>query len=225
MNYNYPQARELTEILINAVRNKDGFFYLAVSGGNGASVLFKLWRDIYSALIPWEKIEIFWVDERCVPADHPESNYGNAKRELLDHVYVEESRIHRLIGENDNTMEASRYSKLVNELLPQYNFLPQFDMIILGIGEDGHTSSIFPGQDYLMNFPEPYAPSVNPYTGQKRVAMTASTILNASELVFYLYGESKKAIIEKIAVKPDNYSFPALFFLENRLNCRLFWDR
>lgn len=80
MNYNYPQARELTEILINAVKNKEGFFYLAVSGGNGASVLFKLWRDIYSALIPWEKIELFWVDERCVPADHPESNYGNAKK-------------------------------------------------------------------------------------------------------------------------------------------------
>ncbi len=176
-------------------------------------------------MIPWEKIELFWVDERCVPADHPESNYGNAKKELLDQVYVLESRVHRIAGENDNVLEASRYSKLVNESVPQYNSLPQFDMVILGIGEDGHTSSIFPGQDHLLSYPEPYAPSVNPYSGQKRVAMTAPTILNASELVFYLYGESKKAIIEKIAVKPDNYSFPALFFLENRLNCRIFWDR
>jgi 6-phosphogluconolactonase len=225
VNYNYPQARELTEILINAVKNKEGFFYLAVSGGNGASVLFKLWRDIYSALIPWEKIELFWVDERCVPADHPESNYGNAKKELLDQVFVLESRIHRIEGENDNVQEASRYSKLVCELVPKYNSVPQFDMVILGIGEDGHTSSIFPGQDHLLTYPEPYAPSVNPSSGQKRVAMTAPTILNASELVFYLYGESKKAILEKISVKSDNYSFPALFFLENRLNCRIFWDR
>jgi len=225
VNYNYPQARELTEILVNGAKSKEGSFFLAISGGKGASVLFSLWKDIYSGLIPWEKIELFWVDERCVPPDDSESNYGNARRELLDHIHLPQNRIHRIIGEHDNVEEAVRYSNEVRSLVPGLNSLPQFDMVILGVGEDGHTSSIFPGQEHLLTATEPYEPSVNPNDNQKRVAMTAPVILNSIELVFYLSGESKRQIVEKISRKTGDSSFPALFFVENRLNCKIFWDK
>jgi 6-phosphogluconolactonase len=225
VSYNYPQARELTEILINASKEKEGYFYLAISGGRGASVLFSLWRDVYIEAIPWNKIELFWVDERCLPPEDPESNYGKAKRELFGFIPVTKDRIHRIIGENNNEYEAVRYSEEVKKILPESNSLPQFDMILLGVGEDGHTSSIFPGQDDLLCTKRIYAPSVNPYSMQKRVSMTASVILNAVDVLFYMEGESKRGIVERIDQRSKNYLLPVLYIIENKLNCRIFWDK
>jgi len=99
-------------------------------------------------------------------------------------------------------------------------------MIILGIGEDGHTASIFPGQTHLLSCLKPYAPSINPYDGMKRVTMTAPAILNSAKLVFYLYGESKSLIMEKILKYSDNeYLYPAYYLLAKRADIKIFWDR
>jgi len=226
VNSNYLYAKELTENLNIEVRSKKSSFYLAISGGTGASILFKLWSGMYQNIIPWENIDFFWVDERCVPPDHIESNYGNAVRDFFSKVDINPNRIHRIYGENDNRKEAVRYSEEVCNIVPKYNLLPKFDMIILGIGDDGHTASIFPGQTHLLSCMDPYAPSVNPYDGVKRVTMTAPLILNSEKAVFYLYGEAKSLIMEKILNFSGNECiYPASYLLTRRADIKIFWDR
>ena len=123
MNSNYLYAKELTENLNIEVRSKKSSFYLAISGGTGASILFKLWSGMYQNIIQWENIDFFWVDERCVPPDHIESNYGNAVRDFFSKVDINPNRIHRIYGENDNRKEAVRYSEEVCNIVPKYNLL------------------------------------------------------------------------------------------------------
>ncbi len=172
-------------------------FLLQFPGDRLRLKLFSLWRTHYIDKIPWVYIELFWVDERCVPPTDKESNYGLAKINLLDFVPLKESSIHRIIGEADPVTESLRYSELVINSLPVKDEVPIFDFIILGIGEDGHTSSIFPGQDYLLTYNLPYAPSENPQTKQKRVSLTGLPIIKAENTLFFVSGESKKQLLIK----------------------------
>lgn len=227
---NMKQAIALTEMLLHDISEKadNTKFFLAISGGSSPKQLFALWGDKYLNKIPWNRIELFWVDERCVPPMSTDSNYGMAKREFLDKVLIPEEQIHRIIGENDPEIESSRYSELVRRLLPIENGIPVFDFVILGIGEDGHTSSIFPGQDYLYEFKEPYSPSLNPYNRQQRVAMTGLPIVNARMTAFYIVGESKKMILDRISNignKNDDLSrIPAAYLFFKCRSKKIFWD-
>lgn len=210
------RAQELTELLIEMINTKDGdFFYLAISGGGSPLTLFSLWTGEYKKLIKWENVKIFWVDERAVAPDNEESNFGSAKKYLLDYIDIPEPNVFRIKGEEDPEKEALRYSLLVKEQLPLKENFPVFDMIILGIGEDGHTSSIFPGQSHLYHHQEPYAASVNPYSGQLRVAMTGNTILAAKRAIFYLTGASKAQTVKMVESKIGDVKYPAAYLLKD----------
>lgn len=210
------RAQELTELLIEMINKKEGdFFSLAISGGNSPLNLFSLWTGEYKKLIKWGKVKLFWVDERAVAPDNEESNYGSAKKYLLDLIDIPQTNIFRIKGEEDVREEALRYSLLVKEQLPLKDNFPIFDMIILGIGDDGHTSSIFPGQSHLYNHEQPYAASVNPYSGQLRVAMTGNTILAAKRAVFFLIGESKIKTVELVESNIGNAKYPASYLLKD----------
>lgn len=219
-------AHALTRAFVDIVNGKKEGEYanIALSGGSSPSVLFSLWSGEYKEMILWERVRFFWVDERMVPPENKESNYGNAKRELLDRVPLPAGSAHRIMGENDTAEEAVRYSKLVSSLLHVKEGFPVFDLVLLGIGEDGHTSSIFPGQEYLLDFPQPFAPSVNPYSGQPRVAMTGKTILIASKVVFYLNGSNKKQILDKVTAKGSATLYPSAYFLERLGSDSVFFD-
>ncbi len=219
-------AHALTRAFMDIVNGKKEGEYanIALSGGSSPSVLFSLWSGEYKEMILWERVRFFWVDERMVPPENKESNYGNAKRELLDRVPLSAGSVHRIMGENDTAEEAVRYSKLVSSLLNVKEGFPVFDLVLLGIGEDGHTSSIFPGQEYLLDFPQPFAPSVNPYSGQPRVAMTGKTILFASKVVFYLNGSNKKVILDNVTAKGSAISYPSAYFLERLGSDSVFFD-
>ena len=222
----YDAAHALTRAFMDIVNGKKEGEYanIALSGGSSPSVLFSLWSGEYKEMILWERVRFFWVDERMVPPENKESNYGNAKRELLDRVPLPAGSVHRIMGENDTAEEAVRYSKLVSSLLHVKEGFPVFDLVLLGIGEDGHTSSIFPGQEYLLDFPQPFAPSVNPYSGQPRVAMTGKTILFASKVVFYLNGSNKKEILDMVTAKGSSTSYPSAYFLERLGSDSVFFD-
>lgn len=220
-------AHALTRVFIDIVnaRKEGEYANIALSGGSSPSVLFSLWSGEYCELINWERLRFFWVDERMVPPFHNESNYGNAKRELLDKVSLPSGSVYRIMGENDPAEEALRYSNLVSSLLPVKEGFPVFDLVLLGIGEDGHTSSIFPGQEYLLDFPQPFAPSVNPYSGQKRIAMTGKTILLASKVAFYLNGSDKQPILDKVMQKEAQNLFPAAWILDKIGAGAVFYDQ
>ena len=128
---------------------------------------------------------------------------------LLRHVPIPESQVHRIAGEKDPEREAKDYSWLVGSELPFDGEYPIFDVVILGLGDDGHTSSIFPHQMELLETDQPYAVGVSP-RGQKRVAMTGPTILAAKKLLFHATGQKKAPILRAIASSaPEADRYPA----------------
>ena len=178
-------------------------YNVALSGGSTPDVLFKLWADEYAGITPWQRFRFFWVDERCVPPTDHASNYGRFKLLLSDRVpeLKEGENVFRIMGEAAPEAEALRYSELVT------SHVPLFDIIILGIGNDGHTSSIFPGQEHLLSASQPYMPSVNPITGVQRVAMTGKPMMHAKQTVFMITGAGKADIINRII--NDGFDCPA----------------
>ena len=131
------------------------------------------------------RMRIYWVDERCVPAEDYESNYGTMRRLLLDEVGMPDEYVYPIYGVNRPEIEAKNYSTLVCRTVPLWGGFPAFDVVLLGAGDDGHTSSIFPGQEYLLSSFHPYEVSVNPYNGQKRIAMTGCLLFAAKNLIFF----------------------------------------
>jgi 6-phosphogluconolactonase len=202
-------ASDLTGLITESTKKKK-LFTLALSGGNTPGLLFSVISDHFSGSAPWERVHFFWGDERCVPPDDPESNYGMARRKLFDKIGVPQGNIHRIKGEEDPGKEAARYSGEILENTINRNQLPAFDMIILGLGEDGHTASIFPGQDYLLNSGKVCEVAFHPGTMQKRITITGKTINNAGHVVFLVTGKNKAGIIDKIINKnPEAGFFPA----------------
>ena len=178
-------------------------FYIAVSGGSTPAALFTVWKEDFAERIDWKRLHIFWVDERCVDPRSPESNYGMTKNVLLDHVPIPAENIHRIIGEVEPDFEAKRYGEMVNKTLPQKNGLPLFDLVLLGIGDDGHTASIFPNRFDLLVDPEVYAVGFHPQSGQARVTLTGPTICNAKRIIFFVTGEGKASVIRSISTNDE----------------------
>ena len=123
----------------NSSKNMDTF--IAVSGGHTPEVLFnRLSESPYREIIEWDKLHLFWCDERCVPPDDKESNFGMTKYYLLDKIGIPVKNIHRIEGENDPENEVKRISAEIKSIVPAINNLPGFDLTLLGVGTDGHTA-------------------------------------------------------------------------------------
>lgn len=196
---------------------------IALSGGNTVRTLYKVWVEEFAVSLPWNKLHFYWVDERCVPPSHPESNYGLAKELLLNPMRVPDNHIHRIIGERNPTEESVQYSAFVKSRLPLKNGIPVFDFVFLGIGDDGHTSSIFPIAQNLLSLREPYVATINPYNGVKRVAMTGGPMLSARHTYFFVTGQAKKSIVEKVVNDVYPYhKYPASYVLHQAADACLF---
>ena len=178
--------------------SKQEVFDIALSGGKSPKGLFKKISKKYKDEIPWERIHFWWGDERCVPPTHEQSNYKMTKEYLLDLISIPETNIHRIKGEENPEKEAKRYSGEMNSTLNSRGKDPVFDLIILGLGEDGHTASIFPDQLELFEHPENCAVTEHPLTGQKRITITGNVLNNANQVFFLVTGESKALRISEI---------------------------
>ena len=183
---------------------------VALSGGSTPKVLFQHWAESYQEKIPWEKIHFFWGDERCVPPDHEESNFGMTKALLFDQINIPEKNIHRVRGEEEPGNEAIRYAQEITKSTKSENDLPVFDLIILGMGADGHTASIFPHQMELLRDSRITAVAKHPKSGQKRISITGKVINNAKLIIFLVTGASKKPVLDEITNKSGNWeAYPA----------------
>jgi len=143
-------------------------------------------------------MRFFWVDERCVSPTDAESNFGHANKLLFEPLHIPREHIHRIHGEGEPGTEAMRYSRIVKEYLPRHGQFPYFDCIILGIGGDSHTASIFPDNLPLLTDSRNYAVSQHPETGQFRITMTGPLILNGSPLLVPVLGKGKADAIEEL---------------------------
>jgi 6-phosphogluconolactonase len=172
--------------------------YIALSGGSTPQTMFSLMASDYAKALPWEKLHFFWVDERCVPVESPESNFGNAKRILFGKVNIPADNLHPVRGNEDPLKEVVRYTGEILTHVPCTHNFPVFDVIILGMGNDGHTASIFPGQADLFESNAICSVSEHPENGQKRITLTGKVINNASDVIFLITGDAKAEKIRSI---------------------------
>lgn len=194
------------------VDSTDNKINLALSGGNTPKYIFKFLVEHFAKKISWDKINFFWGDERCVPPTDDDSNYKMAYENLLSKISVPGKNIFRIKGEEVPEGEAKRYSEVINKTLPQQNHLPVFDLIMLGIGEDGHTASIFPDQLHLLYESKICSVAVHPATTQKRITLTGKVINNARNIVFIVTGKNKSKIVDSILTyNIESKNYPATY--------------
>jgi 6-phosphogluconolactonase len=181
-----------------------GRFTAALSGGKTPVALYRLLAKApYVSQIPWTRVHLFWGDERCVPPDHADSNYRTVRERLLDHVPIPPVNVHRMPGEMDPVEGAARYEEQLREFFaPHGDGFPVFDFILLGLGEDGHTASLFPGTRAIR---ESARWVLGHYVdAQKgwRITLTPPVINAARTVVFIVSGAGKAAVLQEILEGP-----------------------
>lgn len=216
----------LTDRLLFLMQEKGHVpFHLALSGGGTAQQLFTYWTAECRERIDWKLLRFYWVDERCVPPADVQSNYRYAAELLFVPLGVPTEHIFRIRGEEEPEQEAFRYSELVRHDVQEYDSLPLFDCIILGVGSDLHTASIFPASMQFLVDDRCYVESVHPETGQKRVTMTGQLILNAMELFFPIIGKEKNDVVKQLVSNPSiSDTTPAGFILSRAERAIIFTD-
>ncbi|WP_298476753.1 6-phosphogluconolactonase [uncultured Maribacter sp.] len=183
--------------------------HIALSGGSTPKIVFDELATNFLE-IDWSGVHLYWGDERCVSPSDNESNYKMTVSHLISKINIPEENIHRVLGENEPLKEAVRYSNLLDALLPRENNFPKFDLVVLGMGDDGHTASIFPHEIHLWNSENNCEVAVHPDSGQKRITITGRVINNAKEVVFLVTGENKKDKVTEILNKNGSYTdYPA----------------
>lgn len=182
---------------IAAAVSARGMARIAISGGGSPQPVFSLLadpREPYREKIPWDRLLIFWVDDRCVPPDHPDSNYGVARSLLLEKVPLPSDHVIRIEGELDPNEAAARYeSALRAQFALEGAEIPIFDMLQLGMGNDGHCASLFPHTEALHEMTRLAVANHVPQQKQSwRVTLTRP-VINAARDVFFLIDGAAKA--------------------------------
>ncbi|MGH7494355.1 MAG: 6-phosphogluconolactonase [bacterium] len=199
-------ASELIATAVTQAVHEHGKCAVALAGGNTPRAVYEaLASENYGKIIPWRDLHLFWGDERMVPPDHELSNFRMANEAWLQHVQVPVENIHRIKGElapaeaaRDYRAEMQRYFK---------NRAPSFDLILLGLGEDGHTASIFPQTDAVFENSQTAIAVFAPQMKQWRVTLTLPVINQARKIVFLVAGKAKAQIgaavlqLEKFEIK------------------------
>jgi 6-phosphogluconolactonase len=210
-----PGLEEMAEYLAGqiseklATGNDEKSLNIALSGGTTPKLIFEHIVRRYKEQIKWNRIRFFQVDERCVPPDAPESNYRMILHHFLEGLNFPEDQFFRMRGENDPQEEAGRYGKILIENLPVADKWPVFDMILLGMGEDGHTASLFPGDSHVLNSLNYCEVAIHPQTGMKRITLTLPVLNRAKHLVFVVTGRGKAGIVSEIIHNQDKNIYPA----------------
>jgi len=201
---------------------------IALSGGNTPKAFFRkiaLNQYKYDRPIPWNKVHLFWVDERCLISRHADSNFGMTSTTLLSKINLHENNIHRMRGENDPGLEALRYAEEIKTQVAMKDGIPVFDCIFLGIGDDGHTASIFPDRLDLLTAERICETVKHPVTGQSRVTLTGKPIIQAKRIIFLVTGESKSLVIKQIMNnEPEAARYPAAYIYYKKNDADWFMD-
>ncbi len=185
-------------------------FSLALSGGQTPRLLYeRLARPPLRGRIPWSRVHVFWGDERWVPPRHPDSNQGAARRAFLGKVPVPRANVHPFPVHAGSPAAAARsYERTLRRFFGPGRW-PRFDLVILGLGEDGHTASLFPGS------PGPaektrWAAAVDnaPKPPRRRLTLTLPVLNNARHVMFLASGASKKHVLRRV-LRPTENALPA----------------
>jgi 6-phosphogluconolactonase len=198
-------AQYFVEMAEEAVAAK-GRARIAVSGGSTPKAAFELLANSdqpWRSRMPWEKLDLYWVDERAVPPDNPDSNYRMTREALLDHIPLRPEQIHRIEGELEPKAAAAHYeAELRNNFRLEGAELPRFDLVALGMGPDGHTASLFPRTEALHELNRLVVDNHVPQKDTWRITLTWPVINFASSVFFLIAGTDKAEILKDVLTGP-----------------------
>ena len=181
---------------------------IAISGGSTPKAAFQLMGDPnqpWRARMPWDQLDLFWVDERCVPHDGQESNFRMTREALLDRAPLRPEQIHRMEGELDPEEAAARYeSELRNCFRLEGAEVPRFDLVQLGMGPDGHTASLFPHTDGLNEMMRLVTSNHVPKLDAWRITLTWPVINHARSVFFLVGGADKAGVLNEVLTGPQD---------------------
>ena len=182
-----------------------GAFFVALSGGSTPKAIFEcLTRPPYDQMIEWNKIHLFWSDERSVPPDHPDSNYHMAMQAGLSKMSIPEAQVHRMRAEEKIADNAAAYEQEIAKALNGRGF----DLVMLGMGDDGHTASLFPHTEGLKAQNRQVIANYIPEKKTWRMTLTFECINQAENIAIYVLGPAKKTMLAKVLFSPyqwENY--------------------
>ena len=181
---------------------------IAISGGSTPKAAFEMLGDRsqpWRSQMPWEKLDLYWVDERAVGPDDPKSNFRMTREALLDHVPMRPEQIHRIEGELDPEEAAARYeSELRNSFRLEGAEVPHFDLVALGMGADGHTASLFPYTEGLHEMNRLAIANRVPEQDTWRITLTWPVINRARSVFFHIAGAEKASVLSEVLIGPHD---------------------
>jgi 6-phosphogluconolactonase len=202
-------AHEFSRVARQAFANKDRFTVALAGGSTPRGAYTILAAEDAHASLPWDKIHVFFGDERHVPPDHNESNYSMARVALLSRVPVPAENVHRIRGELDAQAAADQYEKELRRYFQlKAGQLPRFDLVMLGMGEDGHTASLFPETAALLETSRLVVANWIEKFQQYRLTLTFPVLNNAREIMFLVAGGSKAETIRKLFQDDPRSRYP-----------------
>jgi 6-phosphogluconolactonase len=198
-------AQHFVEVAEQAVA-KQGLARIAISGGSSPKAAFQLLADPgqpWLKRMPWDKLELYWVDERTVPPDDQDSNYRMTREAMLDHVPLKQEQVHRMEGELEPEVAAARYESLLrNNFRLEGAESPRFDLISLGMGDDGHTASIFPHTEAIHTMGRLVTANQVPQKDTWRLTLTWPVINHGSSVFFLIGGKNKAELVKEVFAGP-----------------------
>ncbi|MGI8916342.1 MAG: 6-phosphogluconolactonase [Chloroflexota bacterium] len=209
----YDVAQDGADIVRDAAKaavQRSGRFTLALSGGSTPRALYALLAlPPLITDIDWGATQVFWSDERCVPPDYPDSNYRMAREALLDRVPLPEANIHRMRGELAVPQQAAQEYRGELQAVFGKSDPPRFDLLLLGLGEEGHTASIFPGVHIPVDPNIPVAAVFVPKVNSWRLTLTVPVLNAAARVLFLVAGEAKRDALRAMIQGPRALDLPA----------------
>jgi 6-phosphogluconolactonase len=194
-------AEQFTQAAERAASER-GRARIAISGGSTPKAAFALLADAsqpWRGRMPWDRLELFWVDERCVPPDDADSNYRMTREALLDKVPLKPAQVHRMEGEVEPQVAASRYEALLRDSFRLEGAeSPRFDLVALGMGPDGHTASLFPHTEAIHEMSRLVTANHVPQKDTWRLTLTWPVINNASSVFFLIGGADKAPVLGEV---------------------------
>jgi 6-phosphogluconolactonase len=195
-------ANSFIEIANQSIATR-GRFLAALSGGSTPMRLYELLGNQFQNKVDWSSVHFFWGDERCVPVDDAGNSYGQTKKVLFDKINIPDENIHRVLSELEPDSAARDYAHTLSDFAEPPHAWPRFDLTLLGMGDDGHTASLFPNSPVDVDSPT-LAVTAN-YQGRpaNRVTLTPKVLNSSRNIIFLVTGKSKAATLSKIF--SDNY--------------------
>ncbi len=216
-------AERFVELAVEAITAR-GQFSVGLSGGSTPRALLTLLATAeFARRVDWPNVHVFFGDERCVPPDHPDSNFRQARDLLLEKIHLPAENLHRMRGEIEPEQAAAEYEQILRMFFEVENPAhPRFDLLLQGMGEDGHTASLFPGTRALYERSRWVLENYVPKLDMWRITLTTNAINAAAHVIFLVEGQNKAETLRAVIRGPHQpEKYPAQFI--QPVNGELTW--